>query len=279
VNALPFLKFFPRDHTSDVALRSLPDSARLAWDEMLWLMHAGEPYGHLAIKGKAIELATLAQLVAMKPAVLKRSVAELEAAGVFSRTPEGTIYCRRMVRDEDVRSRRAAGGHLGGNPALGRKVTNVVGSEDNLPPDLSRAGARALRSEPLSSGLLETEESSACPPRKPATGPNAEVIAHHAELYQRAYGERYAFAGAKDGSIVAAMLELAAHDVALVKAKIDRAFADDWCREAGCTLTLIRGRWANLVEASADATESRARIEAELAASRSEPRLLTRRSS
>jgi hypothetical protein len=37
-------------------------------------------------------------------------IAELEEGRVFNRTPDGTIYSRRMVRDDEIRRKRAAGG-------------------------------------------------------------------------------------------------------------------------------------------------------------------------
>ena len=79
---------------------------------------------------------------------IKKLLAELEERGIFSRTGAGVIYSRRMVRDEDLRERRAGYGKLGGNPNLiprsqspnqppndrdkdGRKDNPEVGAEVN----------------------------------------------------------------------------------------------------------------------------------------------------
>lgn len=87
--------------------------------EMLCLMHEdGEPYGHLRIWGKALGVKDLARLIGEPVKTVENWMAELESAGVFSRTAEGTIYSRRMVRDEQMRMQTVESGRSGGNPAL-----------------------------------------------------------------------------------------------------------------------------------------------------------------
>jgi len=89
-------------------------------------MHQGEPYGFLVLPttseqkdpgkdtGKDILYPVLPPVLArMVGASLQETEAllgELEAVGVFSRTPEGVIFSRRMVRDEELRQTRATGG-------------------------------------------------------------------------------------------------------------------------------------------------------------------------
>ncbi|WP_146617700.1 hypothetical protein [Rhodoplanes serenus] len=86
--------------------------------EMLGLMHEAEPYGHLVLGGRAMDYGTLSQLIAVEPGHVKRAVKELEAKGVFSRTDDGTIYSRRMVRDKNKEEMRRQNGAKGGNPNL-----------------------------------------------------------------------------------------------------------------------------------------------------------------
>ncbi len=86
--------------------------------DLLAIMHAGEPYGHLTISGNPIDTATLARMVGTTPAKVRKLTAELEARNVFSRTELGVIYSRRMVRDEHIRNVRSEAGKLGGNPNL-----------------------------------------------------------------------------------------------------------------------------------------------------------------
>ena len=92
-------KFCWRDWQSDVALRSCSLGARGFWLECLAAMHEADPVGYLTFNGRA---ATMKQMATNANCTLKeaeRFFGELEEAGVFSRAENGTIFCRRMVRD------------------------------------------------------------------------------------------------------------------------------------------------------------------------------------
>jgi DNA-binding Lrp family transcriptional regulator len=95
----PFMKFFGTDHRADAALRCCGFAARGLWTDLLTLMMEAEPYGHLLISGKPPTARKLAQLLGSNEPEVTRLLAELEDAGVYSRTEEGVIYSRRMVRD------------------------------------------------------------------------------------------------------------------------------------------------------------------------------------
>lgn len=114
----PAFQWYPGDWRRDTALMSCSIEARGLWIEMLNLMHDGEPYGHLTAGGVPIDAAALGNLTGIPAPRLRVILKELEDRRIFSRTADGIIYSRRMVRDEAVRTRRAAGGKLGGNPAL-----------------------------------------------------------------------------------------------------------------------------------------------------------------
>jgi hypothetical protein len=106
--------------------------ARALWREMLDVMHEGDPYGHLAAGGEAIEPEELSRLVGLEVSQVDAGLKELERRKVFSRTENGIIFCRRMVRDEAKRSLHAEAGKMGGNPNLvvKRKVKPKVKTED-----------------------------------------------------------------------------------------------------------------------------------------------------
>lgn len=93
---------------------------------MLCLMHDAEPYGHLCAGSKVINEATLARMIGCKERELRKYLAELEQASVFSRTPAGVIYSRRMLKDVELSETRSASGAMGGNRALGADY-NVPG--------------------------------------------------------------------------------------------------------------------------------------------------------
>ena len=114
----PWVKWFFRDWRSDLAVRSCSLSARGLWHEMLGLMHDAEPYGHLIVAGQHPSPETLAVLIGVDKQEVIQGLKQLETAGVFSRTDEGVIFSRRMVRDMLLKRKKVACGRLGGNPAL-----------------------------------------------------------------------------------------------------------------------------------------------------------------
>jgi hypothetical protein len=95
----PWLKFYPRDWRGDQALRACSVTARGLWIEMLCVMHEASPYGHLILGGRAVSDDILARVAGLGVEECSAMVAELESAGVLSRTRKGVIYSRRMVKD------------------------------------------------------------------------------------------------------------------------------------------------------------------------------------
>jgi hypothetical protein len=109
----PAFQFYPSDWRNDPGLRLCSCGARGLWADMLCLMHEGEPYGHLTVFGRPIEPQALARLVGESLASVKKWLKELSENDVYSTNDAGVIFSRRMVRDEDLRERRAAGGPAG----------------------------------------------------------------------------------------------------------------------------------------------------------------------
>ncbi len=95
----PWLKFYPRDWRGDQALRAVSVAARGLWIEMLCVMHEAQPYGHLILAGQAVSNDVLARVAGLGAEECGALIAELESAGVLSRTRKGVIYSRRMVKD------------------------------------------------------------------------------------------------------------------------------------------------------------------------------------
>lgn len=109
----PAFQFYPADWRKDMALQSCSVAARGLWMDMLCIAHECEPYGHLTVNGKAMSAAQIGRHTGLTERECQRLIVELDDAGVSSRTDDGTIYSRRMVRDEDLRQRRAEGGKAG----------------------------------------------------------------------------------------------------------------------------------------------------------------------
>lgn len=129
---LPWLKFWPADWQSDPSLRMVTLAARGLWIELLSVMHDAVPYGHLLVNGVQPNPKQIAAMVgAATASQIAKLLHELEDAGVFSRTEDGTIYSRRMVRDNVTREKSRDFGRQGGNPALKPTVTDP---RDGLTP-------------------------------------------------------------------------------------------------------------------------------------------------
>lgn len=136
----PSFQFYPADWRKDNELRSCSVAARGLWTEMMVLAHECVPYGHLAINGKAMTPDEVARLTAVGFEECENLISELEVRGVFSRTDGGIIFSRRMVKDEEVRNARAAGGEKGKEYGQKGKEYGIKGGRprqdrgDNKPP-------------------------------------------------------------------------------------------------------------------------------------------------
>lgn len=111
----PAFQFYPADWRTDPALELCSLAARGLWISMLCIAHEATPYGYLSVNNRQISTAQLARMVGESPTIVAKLLRELESAGVFSRTEDGVIYSRRMVKDEAVRNARANGGAAGGS--------------------------------------------------------------------------------------------------------------------------------------------------------------------
>lgn len=120
----PWMKFYTSDWRSDPRLKMCSAGARGVWIEMICLMHEAAPYGHLLVHGQTPNEGQLASLTGIPSAELNQYLAELERMGVFSRTKEGVIYSRKLVRMAAKSAKARKNGKKGGNPSLGKETIN-----------------------------------------------------------------------------------------------------------------------------------------------------------
>lgn len=129
----PWLKFYPSDWQSDERLGMCSLAARGLWMEMLALMHKADPYGHLLVNGMKPSDEQLAALARASCDQIRTCVHELEQHGVFSRTRNGTIYSRRMTKDEKKRkdgANAAESGTIEGS----RRSKQAIGNKSKKEP-------------------------------------------------------------------------------------------------------------------------------------------------
>lgn len=139
----PWMKWYPSDWRADTALRMCSLGARGLWIEMLGMMHEAEIYGHLYVAGKPPTDAQLATLVGALPKDVARFIGELGDAGVFSRTDDGVIFSRRMIRDKVKAESDRRNGSKGGNPT----VKGGVNPLDNGGDKAQKPEARSQKPE------------------------------------------------------------------------------------------------------------------------------------
>lgn len=123
--------------------------------DLMCVMHEGEPYGHLATHAGAMSVSYLANYLGIRRSVLVSCMNELEKHGVSSVNSAGFVYSRRMVRDEELRQRRASGGPLSvNNPNVPRSKKDIhqgSGEGSNAVPSPSSSSSS-------SSSTSNTEE-------------------------------------------------------------------------------------------------------------------------
>lgn len=114
---LPCIHLYPgdwlRDHISGCSL-----AAQGLLIRMLFIMHDSERYGYLCVNGKAMTDEFVARRCGTSVAEYSALLAELDRVKVLSRTGDGILFSRRMVKDAKLSSARAKVGAIGGKSSL-----------------------------------------------------------------------------------------------------------------------------------------------------------------
>lgn len=109
----PSFQFYPADWIAD--LRGFSLEARGLWLELLLIMWRQAKRGYLIqANGQKHSSKSIANLLGIPELKIKKALQELENGNVFSLTDDKTIYCRRMVREWELRNKRAEAGQKGG---------------------------------------------------------------------------------------------------------------------------------------------------------------------
>lgn len=174
MSKLPYMQFYPSDWLTDPSLRAVTPAAKGLWIDMLCLMWTSPVRGELRFIPDVVPaLPQLSRELRVGVKLASRLLSELESAGVLSRTSDGAFCSRRMLRDEELRRKRTAAGHQGGNPVLVKQKVNqpvkqipdvlqshISESESDkghCPTLASPSSAQTSEREPLPSVDLPTE--------------------------------------------------------------------------------------------------------------------------
>lgn len=115
---LPALQWYTGDWRKDPGVQSLDYFERGVWFEIINIMHESEERGRLVLAGNPMPDEALARLLGLDNQNLTKVLTKLLDYGVASRADDGTLICRRMIRDENLRQIRTESGKKGGNPSL-----------------------------------------------------------------------------------------------------------------------------------------------------------------
>lgn len=165
---LPSFQFYPGDWMKEPAVRTCPLAARGLWIDMLCLMHESPERGYLlTASGEAMTVGELSRVVGSSPGNTQRAVDELKRSGAYSTDADGVIYCRRMVRDDELRAVRAVAGAAGGRAKAA--AANTDPSSKRLASDKQTAKHNPTSS--YSSSYSSSESPHLPPPAGEPDGP------------------------------------------------------------------------------------------------------------
>lgn len=106
MSKLPALQFYPGDWLKD-DISGCSLAAQGLWLRLMFVMHESDRYGYLSKDGIAIPTESIARRCGCSLKEFNALLDELERNGVPSRTSDGILFCRRMVRDAEKRSKTA----------------------------------------------------------------------------------------------------------------------------------------------------------------------------
>lgn len=130
-NGMPYVKWHGRDWLGDPLLRMIGPTARGVWIDLLCAMMQADPYGYLAVNGRAMTDEEAARLVGLPLDEYRAVLSSLEEVGVSSRAKNGLLFSRRLVRDHQAfENGRKYGRKGGGNPRLKLPPTPPTKEED-----------------------------------------------------------------------------------------------------------------------------------------------------
>lgn len=111
---LPALHFYPGDWWKDSGVQTLDHFHKGIWFELLLMMFDSSERGKLLLNGKPYSSKALAKRLAVEEQQLISCINELCDSGVCHRDDQGTLFNKRMVRDEEIRQNKIKAGSEGG---------------------------------------------------------------------------------------------------------------------------------------------------------------------
>ena len=154
---LPAIQFYPGDWHKGQGDQALDLLQRVAWVELLLMMHDSDERGVLLVNGAPRPDAVIARRLGLDNQSANQILTTLLGFGVASRRDtDGALFCRRMVKDENLRQIRSEAGKKGGNPAL----LNQTAKQNPTTEDKQNAttGDKQIPTPSFSSSITSSKE-------------------------------------------------------------------------------------------------------------------------
>jgi hypothetical protein len=113
---MPWFKFFPTDYLGDQEIALLPLDAQGMWVRVVCVMQGALKRGFLQDKnGSPLSSKAIGILTGRTEQEVENLLRIIVESGVFSKTKNGVIYCRRISKEEAISEVRAESGSKGGS--------------------------------------------------------------------------------------------------------------------------------------------------------------------
>jgi uncharacterized phage protein (TIGR02220 family) len=162
----PATQWYWDDWFSSHDVQSCSLAAQGLWVNLLGIMFSSEIRGTLTINGMPVDNKIIAKRFGHHLKDVNKLITELEAAKVFSRLEDGTIYSRRMYREslrqQEISQKRAEAGKAGMAKRWGEEDNKVITSPYNKTITKITASSSTPSSSPTStpSSIKKEEVSS-----------------------------------------------------------------------------------------------------------------------
>ena len=118
---LPAMPFYVGDWLKAPDIQCLSYDLKGLWFEMLCYMWESKERGVLLYSFEE-----LSRLLRLPEDLLKQKLKQIESKGIYSvRYNDGAIYCRRMVRDQEIREIRTIAGQKGGRRSFASRFAQA----------------------------------------------------------------------------------------------------------------------------------------------------------
>jgi len=147
VDGRPSFQWYPDDWLAEPGLRMCDLAARGLWIDLLCHMFKMENRGQLRIASDAMTVTDIAHLVGRPVAEVQAALNQLIKFRVCETADDGTIYSRRMVREERLRHNKVMAGKKGAHSRWHGRVMRKDGSSSSTPSPTSSSHNNDVPSE------------------------------------------------------------------------------------------------------------------------------------